>query len=167
MTWVVNQVVYFSGGGALRTMVKDILAAIDAEIACLKQAKTLLSTSGEVVAKGKEAPQDERGSAGAYPAGTDQAMGRVEHIQDKHERRCRAAAKGQEEDCKDGLIAFSSENNRFRNQIQRHAARKSRERSSIILTRYVRECGSTRNCLADGHILRAAARSGNVRNADL
>jgi hypothetical protein len=53
MTWVVNQVVYFSGGGALRTMVKDILAAIDAEIACLKQAKTLLSTSGEVVAKRK------------------------------------------------------------------------------------------------------------------
>jgi hypothetical protein len=51
--WVVNQVVYFSGGGALRTMVKDILAAIDAEIACLKQAKTLLSTSGEVVAKRK------------------------------------------------------------------------------------------------------------------
>ena len=34
-------------------MVKDILAAIDAEIACLKQAKTLLSTSGEVVAKHK------------------------------------------------------------------------------------------------------------------
>jgi hypothetical protein len=43
----------FFGGGALRTMVKDILAAIDAEIACLKQAKALLSTSGEVVAKRK------------------------------------------------------------------------------------------------------------------
>jgi hypothetical protein len=51
--WVVNQVVYFSGGGALRTMVKDILAAIDVEIACLKQAKALLSTSGVVVAKRK------------------------------------------------------------------------------------------------------------------
>ena len=34
-------------------MVKDILSAIDAEIACLEQAKTLLSTSGDVVAKRK------------------------------------------------------------------------------------------------------------------
>ena len=34
-------------------MVKDILAAIDAEIACLEQAKSLLSTSGSVVAKRK------------------------------------------------------------------------------------------------------------------
>ena len=34
-------------------MVKDILAAIDAEIACLEQAKSLLSTSGAVVAKRK------------------------------------------------------------------------------------------------------------------
>ena len=34
-------------------MVKDILAAIDAEIACLEQAKVLLSTSGAVVAKRK------------------------------------------------------------------------------------------------------------------
>jgi len=38
-------------GGAERTMVKDILSAIDAEIACLKQAKALLSTSGAVVVK--------------------------------------------------------------------------------------------------------------------
>jgi hypothetical protein len=37
----------------LRTMVKDILAAIDAEIACLKQVKVLLSASGAVVAKRK------------------------------------------------------------------------------------------------------------------
>ena len=37
----------------MRTMVKDILAAIDAEIACLEQAKALLSTSGAVVAKRK------------------------------------------------------------------------------------------------------------------
>ena len=44
----------FSGGGATRTMGKDIVSAIDAEIACLKQAKALLSTSGEVVAKRKE-----------------------------------------------------------------------------------------------------------------
>jgi hypothetical protein len=36
-----------------RTMVKDILAAIDAEIACLEQAKALLSASGAVVAKRK------------------------------------------------------------------------------------------------------------------
>ena len=52
-TWVVNQVVYSSWGGAERTTVKDILAAIDAEIACLEQAKSLLSTSGAVVAKRK------------------------------------------------------------------------------------------------------------------
>jgi len=43
----------FFGGGALRTMVKDILAAIDAEIARLEQARALLSTSGAVVAKRK------------------------------------------------------------------------------------------------------------------
>jgi hypothetical protein len=34
-------------------MVKDILSAIDAEIACLKQAKALLSTSGAVVVERK------------------------------------------------------------------------------------------------------------------
>jgi hypothetical protein len=34
-------------------MVKDILATIDAEIACLELAKVLLSTSGAVVAKRK------------------------------------------------------------------------------------------------------------------
>jgi hypothetical protein len=34
-------------------MVDDILAAIDAEIACLEQAKALLSASGAVVAKRK------------------------------------------------------------------------------------------------------------------
>ena len=34
-------------------MVKDILAAIDAEIACLKQARVLLSASGTFVAKRK------------------------------------------------------------------------------------------------------------------
>ena len=38
-------------------MVQDILAAIDAEIACLKQAKALLSTSDEVVAKRKPGRQ--------------------------------------------------------------------------------------------------------------
>jgi hypothetical protein len=36
-----------------RTMVKDILAAIDNEIACLEQAKALLSASGTVIAKRK------------------------------------------------------------------------------------------------------------------
>jgi hypothetical protein len=36
-----------------RTMVKDILAAIDNEIATLEQAKALLSTSGATVAKRK------------------------------------------------------------------------------------------------------------------
>jgi hypothetical protein len=36
-----------------RTMVKDILAAIDSEIATLEQAKALLSASGEVVARRK------------------------------------------------------------------------------------------------------------------
>ena len=34
-------------------MLKDILAAIDNEIACLEQAKVLLSTSGAVVARRK------------------------------------------------------------------------------------------------------------------
>ena len=51
--WVVNRVVNSSRGGALRTMVKDILAAIDTEIARLEQAKALLSTSGAFVAKRK------------------------------------------------------------------------------------------------------------------
>jgi hypothetical protein len=40
-------------GGAKRTMVKDILAKIDAEIARLKQAKALLNASGAVTAKRK------------------------------------------------------------------------------------------------------------------
>ena len=43
----------FSGGGARRTMGKDIPAAIDNEIACLEQAKALLSVSGAVSAKRK------------------------------------------------------------------------------------------------------------------
>ena len=43
----------FFGGGVLRTMVKDILSAIDAEIACLEQAKALLSASGAVSAARK------------------------------------------------------------------------------------------------------------------
>ena len=51
--WVVNQVVYSSWGGAERTTVIDIFAAIDAEIACLELAKVLPSTSGVVVAKRK------------------------------------------------------------------------------------------------------------------
>ncbi len=38
-------------------MVKDILAAIDAEIACLEQAKALLNSSGAVVAKRKPGRQ--------------------------------------------------------------------------------------------------------------
>jgi len=37
----------------LRTMVKDIISAIDAEIARLKQVKALLSASGAFVAKRK------------------------------------------------------------------------------------------------------------------
>ncbi|MGO9435098.1 MAG: hypothetical protein ACLP00_12520 [Terracidiphilus sp.] len=37
----------------MRTIRKDVLAAIDAEIACLEQAKTLLSASGAFVAKRK------------------------------------------------------------------------------------------------------------------
>jgi hypothetical protein len=53
-----SQLVYFSRGGASRTMVKDILAAIDAEIACLEQAKTLLSASGAVAAKRKPGRPD-------------------------------------------------------------------------------------------------------------
>jgi len=53
-----SQLVYFSRGGASRTMVKGILAAIDAEIACLEQAKTLLSASGAVAAKRKPGRAD-------------------------------------------------------------------------------------------------------------
>ena len=107
------------------------------------------------------APQDERGGAGTHPAGADQAVGRIEGcFQGESDRYCRAAAKGQEKDCKGCLIALSAEYNRFRNQILRSAARKSREGTSIILARYVWECRSTRNCLGDGHILRAVARSG-------
>jgi hypothetical protein len=49
--------VFFGGDVLKRTMVQDILAAIDAEIACLKQAKALLSTSDEVVAKRKPGRQ--------------------------------------------------------------------------------------------------------------
>ena len=48
-----NWVEYSSRGGALRTMLKDILAAIANEIAFLEQAKALLSASGAVVAKRK------------------------------------------------------------------------------------------------------------------
>jgi hypothetical protein len=51
--WVVNQVVHPSRGGASRTMLNDVLAAIDNEIVCLEQAKALLSASGAVVAKRK------------------------------------------------------------------------------------------------------------------
>ena len=39
-------------------MVKDILAAIDNEIACLEQAKALLSASGAVAAKRKPGRPD-------------------------------------------------------------------------------------------------------------
>jgi len=44
--------------------------------------------------------------------------------------------------------------------IQRSAARQSREGTSFILARLVWECQSTRNCLVDGLILRAAPKSG-------
>ena len=99
----------------MRTMVKDILSAIDAEIARLEQAKALLSASGSVVAKRKpaglprlflcrsegsesqKAPQDERRGAGAHPASADQAVGRVERPQVKPERQSRAATQGEEE----------------------------------------------------------------------
>ena len=75
-------------------MVKDIPAAIDNEIACLEQAKALLSASGAVSAKRKPCRlakvvtavcpkvQETRkrhkmsgGGAGAHPAGADQALG--------------------------------------------------------------------------------------------
>jgi len=76
-----------------RTMGKDILAAIDSEIATLEQVKALLSASDarrqaqtrparegcfSCCSEGSEdpeAPQDERRSAGAHPAGADQALG--------------------------------------------------------------------------------------------
>jgi hypothetical protein len=50
---ILSQLLYSSRGGASRTTVKDILSAIDAEIACLEQAKALLSASGTVVARRK------------------------------------------------------------------------------------------------------------------
>ena len=50
---VLDQVVYSSMGGAKRTMVKDILAKIDDEIARLEQAKALLSATGAVSARRK------------------------------------------------------------------------------------------------------------------
>jgi hypothetical protein len=50
---VLDQVVYSSMGGAKRTMVKEILAKIDAEIARLEQAKALLSATGAASAKRK------------------------------------------------------------------------------------------------------------------
>jgi hypothetical protein len=51
--WVLNWVVYSSMGGAKRTMMKDILAKIDDEIARLEQAKALLSATGTVRARRK------------------------------------------------------------------------------------------------------------------
>ncbi|MFZ0745534.1 MAG: hypothetical protein WAM85_14075 [Terracidiphilus sp.] len=97
-----NQVVYSSGDVLKRTMVKDILAAIDSEIATLEQAKALLSASGEVVARRKpgrpakattvvvpkiqKTRRRRKMSAGAHPAGADQALGRVERDQGEHER---------------------------------------------------------------------------------
>jgi hypothetical protein len=63
-------------------------------------------------------------------------VGRIEgRIQGEHERYCRAAAKGREEDCNGCLIALSAEYNRFRNQKLGSAAGKSREATSIILVR--------------------------------
>ena len=108
-------------------MVKDILAAIDAEIATLEQAKALLRASGAVVAKrklgrpakaasvvvpkvqkGQEATQDECGGTGAHPASADQALGRVENPQREPKRQCRAAAQGEEESREGCLIGLCS-----------------------------------------------------------
>ena len=50
VTWVVNRVVYAAVGGALRTILKDILAKIDAEIARLELVKASLSEPGAAVA---------------------------------------------------------------------------------------------------------------------
>jgi hypothetical protein len=50
---ILNRVMYSSMGGTKRTMVKDILAKIDDEIARLEQAKALLSATGAVSARRK------------------------------------------------------------------------------------------------------------------
>jgi hypothetical protein len=52
-TGILNWVMYSSMGGTKRTMVKDILAKIDDEIARLEQAKALLSATGAVSARRK------------------------------------------------------------------------------------------------------------------
>jgi hypothetical protein len=120
---VMNQVMSFSGGGARRTMGKDIPAAIDNEIACLEQAKALLSVSGAVSAKRKPfrlakvvtavcpKVQETRkrhkmsgGGAGAHPAGADQALGCMKRIQSEYERYRCATAKGEEEGRKGSLM---------------------------------------------------------------
>jgi hypothetical protein len=106
-----------------RTMGKDIPAAIDNEIACLEQAKALLSVSGAVSAKRKPfrlakvvtavcpKVQETRkrhkmsgGGAGAHPAGADQALGCIKRIQSEYERYRCATAKGEEEGRKGSLM---------------------------------------------------------------
>jgi len=56
----------------------------------------------------QKAPQDERGSAGAHPAGADQALGRVERYQGEHERYGCATAQGEEEGRKGRLIGLGT-----------------------------------------------------------
>jgi hypothetical protein len=58
----------------LRTMVKDILAAIDAEIACLEQAKALLSASAQL-------------SPSASPAGREGCLLCAPKVQKTRKRR--------------------------------------------------------------------------------
>jgi hypothetical protein len=115
-------------------MVKDILAAIDNEIACLEQAKALLSASGAVVAKRKAGRPAAVATAVALKVQkarkrrkmSAEARERIRQAQIKRWAALKGASKanmsatvaprpkGKEEDCKGCLIALSAEYNRFR-----------------------------------------------------
>ena len=113
-------------------MTKSILFEIDAQIALLKQAKALLSSAGTTAIKrklvqdsshrrsgcpeGEEAQENECRGSRTRPSSADQALGRTEgRFQGKHERHYCFVAKGKEEG---GLICFSAEYNRFRNDTE-------------------------------------------------
>jgi len=91
----------------LRTMVKDILSAIDAEIACLEQAKALLSASGAV-------------SAGRKPGRPAKVAAVVTPKVQKARKRRKMSAEGRE---------------RIRQaQIKRWAAQKSASKANMNAT---------------------------------
>ena len=137
VTSVVNQVVYFSRGGAqahhgerhpCRNRRRDRLpqtgqGSIEYIGRSCRQTQAWPACEGcfsccSEGSEDQEAPQDERGRAGAHPASADQAVGRVERLQGKHEHHSRATAQGEEEACKGCLIGFCAECNQFRNRYK-------------------------------------------------